>query len=159
MTWRAPSTTFYLVSKKRFSGNGNLRAMLRTNRGRRAIIHRPLAAQLLGNLIDNACKHSSPGTPIILRLTQTAEAVRLEIADRGAGIAPSELPHVFEPFYRSRDARNRGLPGAGLGLAVAQRIATALGGRLSVESPHGAGSRFELLLPRHDAPPGDGPSG
>jgi len=115
-----------------------------------ARIHRPLADQLVDNLLENACKHSSPGTPIVVRLTENAAVLRLEIEDRGAGISAADLPHIFEPFYRSEQARSRGLSGAGLGLTVAQRIATALGGKLCVESQLGAGSRFEFLLPRCD---------
>jgi heavy metal sensor kinase len=114
-----------------------------------ARIHRPLLGQLVDNLLDNACKHSSPGTPITVRLTQQADALRLEVEDEGDGIAPGDLPYIFEPFYRSQQARARGLAGSGLGLAVAQRIATAFGGRLNVESQLGAGSRFRFYLPTH----------
>lgn len=111
-------------------------------------LHRPLAAQLIGNLIDNAFKHSLSGTPIVVRLTDEADAVRIEVEDHGEGIAPSELPHIFEPFYRSQVARHGGLPGVGLGLSVAKRIATALCGELRVESHIGKGSRFSVILPR-----------
>ncbi len=116
----------------------------------RARIHRSLAGQLIGNLLDNACKHTSPGIPITVRLIPGAETVRLKVEDRGEGISVSELPLIFEPFYRSPEARRRGLPGAGFGLAIAKRIALALGGQLRVESQLGRGSRFELLLPRCD---------
>jgi two-component system OmpR family sensor kinase len=114
-------------------------------------LHRPLAAQLIGNLIDNACKHSLPGTPIVVRLTDDPNSVRIEVEDHGEGIAPSELPHIFEPFYRAQVAQNRGLPGVGLGLAVAKRIAAALGGELRVESHFGRGARFSVIL-RRSAP-------
>lgn len=116
-------------------------------------LHRPLAAQLIGNLIGNACKHSLPGTPIVVRVTDDPDSVRIEVEDHGEGIAPSELPHVFEPFYRAQVARNRGLPGVGLGLAVAKRIAAALGGELRVESHFGRGSRFKVIL-RRSSPEG-----
>jgi signal transduction histidine kinase len=84
---------------------------------------------------------------VVVRLIQLPDTLRLEVEDEGEGISPGDLPHVFEPFYRSQQARSRGLPGTGLGLAVAKRIATALGGRLSVESQLGAGSCFQLTLP------------
>ena len=57
-----------------------------------------------------------------------------------------DLPHVFEPFYRSAQSRRHGIAGSGLGLAVVQRIARALGGRVSVHSEHGQGSTFSLYL-------------
>jgi len=57
------------------------------------------------------------------------------------------LAHVFEPFYRSADSRRLGLPGVGLGLAMVQRIAAALGGTVAVKSSEGAGSRFTICLP------------
>jgi signal transduction histidine kinase len=112
-----------------------------------ARVHPPLLAQLFDNLLDNACKYSSPATAIIVRLKWQKDEVCLDVEDAGEGIAASDLPHIFGPFYRSVQARSRGKSGAGLGLAVAQRIAAALGGRLSVESQIGKGSRFVLMLP------------
>jgi heavy metal sensor kinase len=107
----------------------------------------PLLGQLVDNLVDNACKYSRPTTPIILHLTAGAGLVSLTVEDRGEGIAAEDLPHVFEPFYRSAQARRRGRAGVGLGLAVAQRIATAFGGSLRVQSREGQGSQFTLQLP------------
>jgi signal transduction histidine kinase len=104
-----------------------------------------LLGQLLDNLIDNAFRYSEPGTPVVLRLRREAGAVALDVEDAGRGIAPEDLPHVFEPFYRSADSR--GLSGVGLGLAVVQRIAAAMGGVVLVKSTAGAGSRFTLILP------------
>lgn len=109
--------------------------------------HPVLLGQLLDNLLENACKHSPNGSTIIIRLTRKNGTLLLEVEDLGEGIASCDLPHVFEPFYRSPRARSRGLPGAGVGLAVVERIARALGGRLSVKSRLGAGSCFQLYLP------------
>src|SRR5262249_55567058 len=115
-----------------------------------------LLAQLLGNLLDNACKYSSPGTPITVDVGREGQCVTLAVEDRGVGLDAQDLPHLFEPFYRSARARRR--PGVGLGLAVAERIAHVFGGTMSVESTPGRGSRFILRLP--DATPsivsGDG---
>ncbi len=63
----------------------------------------------------------------------------LAVEDRGPGIAPEDIPHVFEPFYRSAQARLKGVAGVGLGLAVVRRIATACGGSVAVQSEPGAG--------------------
>jgi heavy metal sensor kinase len=113
-----------------------------------------LLGQLLDNLLDNAFKYSEPGIPVTVRIGDTPGAVTLAVEDAGRGIAPEDLPHVFEPFYRSAQARRLGRAGVGLGLAVAQRIAAAFGGSLSVESTPGQGSRFLLRLPACARPDG-----
>jgi heavy metal sensor kinase len=107
----------------------------------------PLLGQLLDNLLDNACKYSEPGTAVTVRLRRAADAVQVSVEDRGCGIAAEDLPHVFEPFYRSAAARRMGRPGTGLGLAVARRIAAVFDGRLDAHSEPGQGSRFTLTLP------------
>jgi two-component system sensor kinase ParS len=71
----------------------------------------------------------------------------LEILDQGIGIAAADRTAIFEPFFRTRDARQSGTPGIGLGLALAQRIALSLGGQLSCESNSHNGSRFWLTFP------------
>jgi signal transduction histidine kinase len=111
----------------------------------------PLLAQLLDNLLDNACKYSEPGSPVQLELSCTAGRVQLSVQDAGAGIAERDLPHIFEPFYRCSDARRRGASGVGLGLSVAQRVASAFGGNITVCSEPGKGSRFSLELPEVQA--------
>ena len=106
-----------------------------------------LLGQLLDNLIDNAFKYSEPGRAVVLRLRREGNAVALDVEDGGRGIAGDEMVHVFEPFYRSPASRRLGLPGVGLGLAMVQRIAAALGGTVAVKSSEGVGSRFTLWLP------------
>lgn len=110
-------------------------------------VHAPLLGQLLDNLLDNACKYSEPNTPVIVRLGSEPGTVTLAVEDAGCGIAAVDLPHVFEPFYRSTHVRRLGRGGVGLGLAVAQRIASAFRGTIRVESEPGQGSRFRLSLP------------
>ena len=108
--------------------------------------HPPLLGQLLDNLLDNACKHGRPGTPILVETIREGGVVVLAVEDAGPGIPPEDIPHVFEPFYRSAQTRRRGTSGVGLGLAVVQRIAAAFGGSVSVRSEHGKGCRFEVRL-------------
>lgn len=105
-----------------------------------------LLGQLLDNLLDNACKYSPPGTPITVGLAEKHGSVVLSVTDAGRGITEEDLPHIFEPFYRSRLARSAGASGVGLGLAVARRIALALGGTLRVDSQPGYGACFTLQL-------------
>jgi signal transduction histidine kinase len=113
----------------------------------------PLLGQLVDNLWENACKYSESGTPITVGLLGEADAAVLTIADAGCGIAADDLPHVFEPFFRSQHVRRQGIGGIGLGLAVAQRIAVAFGGSITVESRLGEGTRFQVRLPRASQAP------
>jgi two-component system, OmpR family, sensor kinase len=109
-----------------------------------------LLGQVLENLVENAWKYSLPGTAVTVRLEGSTLGVALSVVDQGCGIDPADLPHVFDPFYRAAEARRAGKAGAGLGLAVCGRIATALGGDLAAWSEPGAGSRFTLRLPAID---------
>jgi signal transduction histidine kinase len=117
-------------------------------------VQTPLLGQLLNNLLENACKYSQPGTPIALHLETDSAYVTCVVTDHGCGIAPEDLAHVFEPFYRSGHVRKQGVAGIGLGLAIAQRIARSFDGSLGVDSQPGLGSRFTLRLPmtQHSAP-------
>jgi signal transduction histidine kinase len=109
-------------------------------------VHPPLLAQLLDNLLDNAFKYSEPGTPVTIRLGRASGKVMLSVEDQGRGIDPTDLPRIFEPFYRAPSSRREGRAGTGLGLAVAHRIAGALDGSLSARSEPGQGSRFTFWL-------------
>lgn len=82
--------------------------------------------------------------------TQTGleEAISVTVRDTGDGIAPDELGHVFQRFYRSDGARELDPSGAGLGLALVRELAEAMNGSVSAESEPGSGSRFTLRLPR-----------
>jgi len=106
-----------------------------------------LFAELIDNLLDNASRYSAPGTPIQLTVARDQASVVVAVEDEGMGISEHDIPHVFEPFYRSADARLRGSSGSGLGLAVALRLARSFGGTIAVERRAGRGSRFTVLLP------------
>jgi two-component system OmpR family sensor kinase/two-component system sensor histidine kinase BaeS len=112
-------------------------------------------AQVLRNLVTNALRHTPPGGTVTLSAGRDEGDLVLVVADTGEGIAPEELGHVFDRFWRadrsrSRDgeaggARERG--GSGLGLAIAQSLVEAHGGRIRVESDRDAGSRFTVAIP------------
>lgn len=106
-----------------------------------------LLGELVNNLVDNALKYSRPGTPVTVRADAADGAARVEVEDRGCGIGPADREQLFRPFYRSAEARRLGVPGVGLGLAVAGRLAAAFGGAVEVESEPGRGSRFRVRLP------------
>ncbi|WP_329146331.1 HAMP domain-containing histidine kinase [Streptomyces sp. NBC_01456] len=102
-------------------------------------------ARLLSNLLDNAAKFSPPGGPVDTELTLREEELHLTVRDHGPGIAPEDLPHVFDRFYRAKAAR--ALPGSGLGLAMARQIARAHGADLTAEHAPGGGALFRLRMP------------
>lgn len=109
--------------------------------------HPVLLGEVVNVLLDNACRYSPPGTPITLTLSRSADAVRVEVADRGPGISADDLPQVFTPFFRTTDALQANRQGVGLGLAIARRLTEALGGTLSVSSRVGDGSQFTISIP------------
>ncbi|HEY8498430.1 MAG TPA: HAMP domain-containing sensor histidine kinase, partial [Limnochordales bacterium] len=104
--------------------------------------------ELLVILLDNAIRYTPAGGEIRVGLRHTpGQEVALSVADTGIGIAPEDLPHIFERFYRADKARSRATGGTGLGLAIARWIVEAHGGRIEVESQPGRGSRFTVRLP------------
>jgi two-component system, OmpR family, sensor kinase len=126
---------------------GDLHVDLEPGRNAWVHAHPPLLGQLLDNLLDNAAKYSAPGTPIEVRVWRAGDHVALAVRDHGMGLSAEDPAHLFEPFYRSAEARRRGYPGVGLGLAVVRRIAAAFGGTIEVQSEPGRGSTFTLRLP------------
>jgi signal transduction histidine kinase len=110
-------------------------------------------SQCLQNLITNAVKYGGPNRWLGVRARSVPadHAIQIAIIDRGAGISASELPHIFEPFYRSPSVTAAQIRGTGLGLPLARSIAEAMGGRLMVTSEPGKGSSFVLHLPVADA--------
>ena len=103
--------------------------------------------QVVANLITNARVHTPPGTPVHVVVAADGSTARLVVADRGPGMAPSVVDHVFERFYRGDTSRVRTTGGTGLGLAIVEAIARAHGGRASAASTEGEGSRFTVELP------------
>lgn len=103
--------------------------------------------QILYNLITNAIRYTTPGTAILLKTEAAGENVRLLIADEGPGIAPEDLPHVFEQFYRGDKSRNRALGGSGIGLSLAKSFVEAQGGSIRAENRKNGGAAFIVAFP------------
>jgi signal transduction histidine kinase len=108
-----------------------------------------LLSQCIQNLISNALKYSDTGkwVGISATLNQATNEVEISVMDRGIGIAPDDLPHIFEPFYRSQSVVLAQVRGTGIGLAVGKNIAEVFHGRLTVKSSLGKGSTFTLHIP------------
>lgn len=103
--------------------------------------------QILYNLITNAIRYTTPGTAIVLKTEAAGKNVRLIIADEGPGIAPEDLPHVFEQFYRGDKSRNRALGGSGIGLSLAKSFVEAQGGSIRAENRKNGGAAFIVEFP------------
>ena len=107
--------------------------------------------QVLGNLLDNALRHTPTGGTVTISAATSRRSggVALSVADTGEGIPAEHLPHVFERFYRVDTARDRAHGGSGIGLAIAKSFVEAHGGQLTATSPGtGHGSTFRIILPR-----------
>jgi len=108
--------------------------------------------RVLGNLLGNAVRYTPPGSPVELSVHREGGALVFAVADRGPGVPVAERDRIFEPFYRPAGAPADG-GGAGLGLAIARRLAELQGGTLEYAPRSGGGSRFVLRLPA-DIPTG-----
>jgi len=103
--------------------------------------------RLLLNLTDNAVKYTDPGGSVTLSLGHNEKSAVIHVADTGIGIAKEEQGKVFQPFYRTFEARSHAENGTGLGLAIARSIAAAHGGDIMVASTPGRGTTFSVLIP------------
>ena len=103
-------------------------------------------AQVLGNLVGNALRHTPSSGAVTLSAQATPGYILLRVQDTGGGIAPDDLPHVFERFYRG-DRAGAGNGESGLGLTIAKSIVEAHAGSIQVESRTGAGTAFTVRLP------------
>ncbi|WP_155059917.1 sensor histidine kinase [Streptomyces blattellae] len=108
--------------------------------------------QALGNLVSNALRHTPAGGTVTLAAWEDGDDVVIEVADTGSGIAPEDLPHVFDRFWRAEKSRSRRTGGSGLGLPIVRHLTAAHGGTAGVTSEPGEGSAFTLRLPRGRTP-------
>jgi signal transduction histidine kinase len=103
--------------------------------------------QAVMNVLDNAVKFTPEGGRITLSATPREGGGTLSVADTGPGIAPEDLPFLFERFFKADRSRDRRRGGTGLGLAIAKRVVEAHGGRITVDSTVGVGTTFHLWWP------------
>lgn len=103
--------------------------------------------QVLVNLLANALHYTPQGGRVEVRAWHEGSQVRVTVSDTGPGIAPENLPHIFDRFYRADKARARSTGGSGLGLAIVRSLVTLHGGTVRADSRPGEGSRFTVTLP------------
>lgn len=104
-----------------------------------------LIKHIIRNLLSNAMKYSPAGTTVTVAVFGCESNLRIEVRDRGMGIAPSDLPHIFTPFFRSNSAE--GVKGTGLGLSIVKEFVELHGGTIKAESALGAGTTIFLEFP------------
>jgi signal transduction histidine kinase len=111
-----------------------------------ALADRRRLEQSLTNLIFNAVRYTPPGGLVVVAVCAEPDGVRFDVRDSGEGIAPKDLPHIWERYYRGKGAAKN--PGSGLGLALVKEFTEAMGGSVAVESEVGKGSCFSIRLKR-----------
>lgn len=108
--------------------------------------HEESIRRILSNLISNAVRYGAAGRYLGIVLEQQEDGACVRVQDRGQGIAPEALSHIFDRLYTPEDSRSRALGGSGLGLAIAKGLAEGMGGTLWAESTMGKGTTFVLKL-------------
>lgn len=108
--------------------------------------------QVLLNLLDNAIKYSDAGGRVDISVLESISSITIRVSDTGVGIPEEDLPNLFDRFYRVNKDRSRATGGSGLGLAISKQIVELHGGSLFVKSEVGAGSTFEVRLPKSPLP-------
>ena len=125
----------------------NLEISLNSNESLSVYADRGLIKQMLRAVLDNSIKYSKESTEIIIDSKLVKDKFKIEISDKGMGIAPEDLPHIFDRFYRVDKARTRDLGGSGLGLSIVKWIAEAHDGSVNVESVLGKGTKLIIIIP------------
>jgi len=108
--------------------------------------------QLVSNLVSNAINYTPRGGKVELEIWAAAGTLTLRVSDTGIGISSSDLPRIFNEFFRAENARRFSEEGTGLGLSIVRSIVDTMGGDISVESQVGTGSTFTVVLPIDGAP-------
>jgi two-component system sensor histidine kinase ChiS len=110
-----------------------------------ALADRQRLLQILMNLLHNGVRHTLPGGIVVVSLEEQPETITIKVQDTGEGISPTDLPHIWERFYRGQ---SRAGGGTGLGLALVKELTEAMNGTVAVTSTPGEGSCFSVTLPR-----------
>jgi signal transduction histidine kinase len=106
--------------------------------------------QILINLIANGVKFTPAGGSVAVVATGDERNITIAVSDTGIGMDADQLEHIFQPFYQADQTHTRAYGGVGLGLAISKELARLIGAELHVESEKGAGTMFQVVLPRAD---------
>ncbi len=109
--------------------------------------NRILFRRAITNLVDNALRHTPAGGSINVVVNGDAASLRIAIVDTGRGIAPEQMPHIFDRFYTSGYSMSADTQGTGLGLSIVKSIVERHGGQISVSSTANAGTAVTIVLP------------
>ncbi len=143
----AVATAAVQQARDRFEAKG-VRLRLEDRTSATVLVDEVRIGQVLGNLLDNALRHTAPGGEVTVACRRVERWVEYAVSDTGEGLAPEHLSHVFDRFYRADAARDRGHGGSGIGLSIAKALVEAHGGGISVRSGGpGRGSTFTVRLP------------
>jgi two-component system sensor histidine kinase KdpD len=115
--------------------------------------------EVLTNLIENAIKYTPQGTPLEVSAEKAGDFLEIAVADRGPGISPDKMSHLFDRFYRVTSGAARGVTGTGLGLAIVKGIVEAHSGQVTAENRVGGGMVFRFTLPIQPPEQQDGVTG
>src|SRR5687768_13656290 len=105
-----------------------------------------VSSAALSHLLENAAQYSPAGEVIQVQASAESDGLHMSVTDRGPGLDPGELDHLFERFYRGRRARELS-PGTGMGLAITRGLLNAIDGRIWAENVAGGGARFTIVVP------------
>ena len=111
----------------------------------------PWTAEAVENIAKNCMEHTPPGGTVTVAVSEDALATTIAVSDTGPGIAPEDLPHIFERFYRGgavEEANVAQPAGFGIGLSLAQALVSAQGGTLRASNNPDGGARFEIAFPK-----------
>lgn len=140
-----------LARRAEFARSGDVRCQIEEDQPVIVEAHQRLLEQAIGNLLDNASRYSPPGTAIVVSVERKSEGISIGVDDQGPGIAPGDVPRIFEPFFSGSVKSGEQDSGAGLGLAVAKRITEVFHGSIHVSKSPLGGARFVMCFPPHDA--------
>ncbi|MCI0870641.1 MAG: GAF domain-containing protein [Chloroflexi bacterium] len=135
------------ISEPAFADRGMRARMVQPGAAVTVNADRERTLQVMVNLLNNAAKYAEADTETVVTVSVTGSEVKVEVANKGPGIAEEDLQAVFESFYRSETARVSRIPGSGLGLSIARGFVEAQGGKIWAESTLGEGSTFIFTLP------------
>jgi two-component system sensor histidine kinase KdpD len=146
LRWVHPAEIFEAASDQVEHALRQRRVELHADSDRLVRLDPRLTASALAHLLENAAQYTPSASAIEVEMSVSEEGLTVTVRDHGPGIAPSDLPHVFDRFYRGAEAKHW-VSGTGMGLSIARGMLTAEGGRIWAENCPDTGARFTIAVP------------